>query len=311
MMNNAYQQPSNPLEEFKSFFRQGSILSVLILANVAIWILIQLLKVILFFYNNPDSAAANTLVLHALAIPASVPALVARPWTLATYMFLHLDIWHLVFNMVWLYWFGRIFLEFLSSKQLVLVYIFGGLTGALTYVLAFNLFPVFYGIVPVSYALGASASVMAIVTAISFYVPNYTLQLFLFGKIRILYMAIILFVFDFFMIPSGNAGGHLAHIGGALFGILISQIFHFTKNSYQAEQSSTFFNNFKEKFQKKQNSYQTPPDYSRPVSDDEYNRKKKESQQKVDAILEKISKGGYDSLTREEKEFLFKTSNKR
>jgi len=311
MTNYTYQQTSNPLDEFRSFFKQGSSLSMLILINIIVWILIQSLKVILFIYNNPDGTAANTIVLHSLAIPASIPALASSPWTLITYMFLHIDIWHLLFNMIWLYWFGRIFLEFLSSKQLVFVYILGGLAGALVYVFAFNVFPVFTEVVPVSYALGASASVMAIVTAISFYVPNYSIQLFLFGKIKILYLAIILFVFDFFMIPSGNAGGHLAHIGGALLGVILSQVFRLKKKSYDAGDSSAFFSNLRDKFQKKQQTWQTPPDFSKPVSDEEYNRKKREKQKKVDDILEKISKGGYDSLTKEEKEFLFKTSNKR
>ncbi|MEI7499405.1 MAG: rhomboid family intramembrane serine protease [Bacteroidota bacterium] len=312
MMKYSYQQPSNPLEEIKNFFRQGSSLSVLIIVNVALWIFIQSLKVILFIYNDPDGATTNTMVLQLLAIPASVPALMAKPWTLLTYMFLHIDIWHLLFNMVWLYWFGRIFLEFLSSRQLILVYLLGGIAGALVYVFAFNTFPVFSGIVKLSFALGASASVMAIVTAISFYLPNYTIQLFLFGKIRILYLAIILFVFDFFMIPSGNAGGHLAHIGGALFGVIFSQFIRVTKNaSYANENSSAFFAGIKDKFQKKQQAYNPHPEYSRTVSDEDYNKKKKENQKKVDDILEKISKGGYDCLTKAEKEFLFKTSYKR
>jgi len=272
---------------------------------------IQAAKVILFIYNNPDGNAASTLVMHLLAIPASVPVLIERPWTLITYMFLHIDIWHLLFNMIWLYWFGRIFLEFLSSRQLVFVYLLGGFSGALVYVVAFNVFPVFIEIVPVSFALGASASVMAIVTAISFYVPNYTIQLFLFGRIRILYLAIALFVFDFFMIPSGNAGGHLAHIGGALFGIIFSQVYRITNKQGNTSYYNTFFSNLKDRFQWKQKAYQPQQDYTRPVSDEEYNRKKRENQQRIDEILEKISKGGYDSLTREEKEFLFKTSSKR
>lgn len=311
MRNYSYHQPSNPFDEVKRFFSKGSSLSILIIINVAIWIVIQAAKVILFIYNNPDGNAASTLVMHLLAIPASVPVLIERPWTLITYMFLHIDIWHLLFNMIWLYWFGRIFLEFLSSRQLVFVYLLGGFSGALVYVVAFNVFPVFIEIVPVSFALGASASVMAIVTAISFYVPNYTIQLFLFGRIRILYLAIALFVFDFFMIPSGNAGGHLAHIGGALFGVICSQVYRITNKQGNTSYYNTFFSNLKDRFQWKQKAYQPQQDYTRPVSDEEYNRKKQENQQRIDEILEKISKGGYDSLTREEKEFLFKTSSKR
>jgi membrane associated rhomboid family serine protease len=310
MMNYSYKQPANPLDEVKRFFSQGSALSVLILVNAGVWFLVQVLKVILFFFNLPDDGVAGTLVMHALGLPASMPGLLMKPWTIVTYMFLHVEFWHILFNMLWLYWFGRIFLEFLSSRLLVITYFLGGIAGGLVYILAFNIFPVFENIVPVAYALGASASVMAIVTAISFYVPAYNIQLFLFGRIRILYLAIILFLTDFFMIPSGNPGGHLAHIGGALFGFTFIQIYRISKKSFPGSSTFSFPNFFGS--MKKPKASDTTPDYSgRPVSDEEYNLKKKDNQKKVDEILEKISKGGYDCLTKAEKEFLFKTSSKR
>ena len=188
----------------------------------------------------------------------------------------------------------------------------GGISGGLVYVLAFNIFPVFSPIVSESFALGASASVMAIVTAISFYAPSYAIRLLFFGQVRILYLAIILFVFDFFMIPSGNAGGHLAHIGGALLGLVYVLIIKTSKASGNFRNAPSFFSNLKNKFSSKpgdfNGSYNTN---RRPFTDDEYNQKKKENQKRVDEILEKISKGGYDSLTKEEKEFLFTTSGKR
>jgi membrane associated rhomboid family serine protease len=310
MMNYTYKQPVNPLDEAKRFFRQGSGLSVLILVNAAVWFFVQALKVILYFLNYREENAAGNLVTHALALPAAVSALLARPWTIVTYMFLHIEFWHVLFNMLWLYWFGRIFLEFLSSRKLVFVYFLGGIAGGLVYILAFNVFPVFTGMVPFAFALGASASVMAIVTAASFYVPDYTIQLFLVGRIRILYLAVILFVFDFFMIPSGNPGGHLAHIGGALFGFGYIQLLKMSKRSFAAgtwSRISSLFPNFG----KRQKFSANPGFTGRPVSDEEYNLKKKENQKRVDEILEKISKGGYDSLTKAEKEFLFKTSGKR
>ncbi|MEI7662549.1 MAG: rhomboid family intramembrane serine protease [Bacteroidota bacterium] len=310
MMNYTYNQPTNPLDEIKRFFRQGSALSVIILVNVAIWFLVQALRVILFFFNVNDEHAAGTLVTHALALPASLTLLVLRPWTLVTYMFLHIEFWHILFNMLWLYWFGRIFLEFLSSRMLVWTYFLGGIAGGLVYILAFNIFPVFAGILPAAFALGASASVMAIVTAVSFYVPGYTIQLMLIGRIRILYMAIFLFVFDFFMIPSGNAGGHLAHIGGALFGFTFVQLYRFSSKSLSGRNPFSFLRFFSS--MKRQKTTGHTPDYSaRPVSDEDYNLKKRENQKRIDEILEKISRGGYDSLTKDEKEFLFKTSTKR
>ena len=309
-MNYAYNQQNNPFEEVKRFFRQGSALSVLILVNVAVWMLVQVLKVILFFFNNPDGNAAGALAMHLLALPAAVQLLLVRPWTLISYMFFHVEFWHILFNMLWLYWFGRIFLEFLPSRKLVFIYFLGGISGGLMYVLAFNTFPVFAAMVPVSFALGASASVMAIVTAVSFYVPGYTIQLFLFGRIRILYLAIVLFVFDFFMIPSGNPGGHLAHIGGALFGCVYIMLYKASKSSGRGMSFASLFP-FLKNMGKKKPEFTYPGNPGRPVSDEDYNLKKKENQKKVDEILEKISKGGYDSLTKAEKEFLFKTSTKR
>jgi len=312
MMNYNYSQNPGPFDEIKRFFKQGSALSVLILVNTGVWFFIQVLKVIFFFYNNPDGDSVASVLLHALAIPASIPALSMRPWTIFTYMFLHFDIWHILFNMLWLYWFGRILIEFMPSRQLVLIYFFGGICGGLFYVLAFNVFPVFEQILPVSFALGASASVMAIVTATAVYVPNYTIQLFLIGRLKILYLAIALFVFDFFMIPSGNAGGHIAHIGGALFGAVYILLYRFSKSTGKPGTSPDLIQVLRNLFRNRKNTTHSPGfNYNRPVSDEEYNLKKKETQKKVDDILDKISKGGYDCLTKDEKEFLFKTSNKR
>ncbi|MEI7724364.1 MAG: rhomboid family intramembrane serine protease [Bacteroidota bacterium] len=311
MMNYNYNQNQNPFEEIKRFFRQGSALSLLILVNVAVWVLIQALKVIFFFNNSPEGEVLE-IFKNAFAIPALVPALYLKPWTLITYNFLHFDIWHILFNMLWLFWFGKIFLEFLPSRQLVWIYFLGGISGGLFYVFAFNIFPVFAAVVPESFALGASASVMAIVAAIAVYVPNYTIQLFLFGRLKIIYLAVILFVFDFFMIPSGNAGGHIAHIGGALFGALYILFYRFSKTASLPGNPPDFIRNFIHLFRRKPQTNQTyPGNYGRPVSDEEYNLKKKDSQKRVDEILDKISRGGYDCLTKEEKEFLFKTSNKR
>jgi len=308
MMDYGYRQPSGPLDNARRFFSQRTALPVLIIINVAVWALVQVLKVGLFFFNYREPGLAASVAMHWLALPASVPAIIGKPWTLFSYMFLHTEFWHVLFNMLWLYWFGRIFLEFLSSRRLLWVYILGGIAGGLVYILAFNIFPVFRNIVPLSFALGASASVMAIVTAISFYVPDYTIQLLFIGRIRILYLALALFVFDFFMIPSGNPGGHLAHIGGALLGFAAVGVFRHS-NKYSSGSSwfrqFSFFRNFRKSGPR--DPFGNP---GRPVSDEEYNLKKRENQKKIDEILEKISKGGYDSLSKAEKEFLFKSSNK-
>lgn len=316
MMNYSYQsqpQPPNLLDEIRRFFTSGSGLSLLILINIGIWILIQAIRVLSFFFNDPGGETIEILVLHWFAIPASVPALVTHPWTLITFNFLHLDFWHILFNMLWLFWFGKIFMEFLKTRQLVAVYLLGGVAGGLVYVFAFNVFPVFADIQPVSFALGASASVMAIVTAISYYVPGYAINLLLIGRIRIGYLAAALFIFDFFMIPSGNAGGHIAHIGGALFGFIYIILVRASQKAYRpfghrkssATQAGSWFG------KRERTGRNRDENHQRPMTDDEYNRQRKSNQDRIDQILEKISKGGYESLTREEKDFLFKTSDKR
>jgi len=300
----------NLSEEIKHFFRGGSALAILILVNLGVWLLTKAVYVLFFLYNHPDVALADTWILHYLALPANPEELASRPWTVVTYMFLHIDFWHILFNMLWLFWFGRIFMEYLTSRQLLFTYIAGGLAGGLLYVLAFNIFPVFQNTLEATVALGASASVMAIVTAISFFVPNYTIQLLFIGRVRILYLAIILFVFDFFAIPTGNAGGHIAHIGGALFGYLFSLWMRKTKYAYSTGIFTSLLKNIANFFRPGPRVSSPPPYSARPRTDEDFNAEKKSHQKRIDTILEKISRGGYDSLTKEEKDFLFRSSGK-
>lgn len=298
------------MDELRRFFRQRSSFPVLILLNIGIWLLVKIAEVVFYLYNQPDHQVADQWILYYLALPASWTGLAARPWTLVTYMFLHIDFFHILFNMLWLFWFGKIFLQFLSSRQLLWTYLLGGLAGGICYVISFNLFPVFGKIVPVSLALGASASVMAIVTAISFYVPSYSVRLFLIGNVRILYLALALFIFDFFAIPSGNPGGHLAHIGGALFGFFYVLALRKGRVSAGPGNPGSIFGKVRRGFSFRKKHGPAAPYSGRPKTDEEYNAEKAAEQKKIDQILEKISRGGYDSLTREEKDFLFRSSGK-
>lgn len=300
----------NLSDEIKRFFRSGSVLAILILINVGVWILTKAVYVIFFLYNHPDVTLADNWILHYFALPALTGDLVSRPWTLVTYMFLHIDFWHILFNMLWLFWFGRIFMEYLTSRQLLFTYLAGGLAGGLLYILAFNIFPVFQNTMEASVALGASASVMAIVTAISFFVPNYSIQLLFIGRIRILYLAVILFVFDFFAIPTGNAGGHIAHIGGAFFGYFFSLWMRKTSYAYSTGVFTSLLKKTGRLFRTGPRVSSPPPYSGRPKTNEDYNAEKNSHQKRIDAILEKISRGGYDSLTKEEKDFLFRSSGK-
>jgi membrane associated rhomboid family serine protease len=293
------------MEDLKKFFRDGSILPRLIIINVGVWVLVQIAYIIGWSFNRSDMAV-DMAILDYLALPASMELLIIRPWTLITYMFLHTSFWHILFNMLWLYWFGRIFTQYLSQRQLLVTYLVGGLAGGLLYILAFNILPVFDSSLPLARALGASASVMAIVASISLYVPNYTINLIFFGKVKIFYLALALFVLDFFMIRHGNAGGHIAHIGGAVYGFLFA---YYLK---KGRDFSKIFPAFKRPTIKRKPGYgKKSTSYSRPVSDEAYNRERASKQKKIDQILDKISRSGYDSLTKEEKELLFNQSNKK
>ena len=290
-------------DDIKSTFRHGSNLTRLIYINIAVFILITISSVIGFLLTNPG---ISDKVVDIFSVPASLTSLLARPWTLLTYMFTHKDIWHILFNMLWLYSFGRIFLEYLDGRKLVAVYLLGGISGALVYILSFNIFPAFAGVLDESVAIGASASVMAVVIAISAYVPDYSVQLFLFGRIKIKYLALGIFVLTSVMDFSINSGGKLAHIGGALFG------YFYTINIRHGKDMGKGFNSildfFATLFKPRKKLKVT---HKKVATEYEYNKIKVEHQKMINSILDKISKGGYESLTKEEKETLFRESQKK
>jgi membrane associated rhomboid family serine protease len=298
-------QQQNPLNELKNFFRSKNLLVKLIIINSVVWLLLMFLEVLFDLFNS----SFTEIAVEWLAVPASVSNLMVKPWTLLTYMFLHVDFWHILFNMLWLYWFGKIFSEYLNERQLLSTYLLGGIAGGVFYILSFNIFPKFQDAYLQSIALGASASVMAIVVSISYYVPNYRIYLLFFGPVRIIYIALFSIILDVIMIRSSNSGGHLAHLGGAMWGF-----FFITMLKKGIDMSRWLFyldiNRFIQRLKRpKKSSFRNVHSNKRPVSDDDYNLWKKQNQEKIDGILDKISRSGYESLTKEEKEFLFHNSN--
>jgi membrane associated rhomboid family serine protease len=297
-------------DDIKNPFHKGNNLIRLIYINIAVFLIISIFSIVGYLLNNQQ---ISEKVLNILAVPASFKTLLVRPWTIITYMFTHKNTWHILLNMLWLYWFGRIFLEYLDQRKLVAVYLLGGISGAIVYVLSFNIFPAFEDVVPISVAIGASASVMAVVIAIAAYVPNYAVQFFLLGRIRIIYVALAIFVVTSILDFPSNSGGKLAHIGGALFGFL------FTLNIKKGRDIGKGINSIIDFFatlfkprRKMKVTYKKPAsNYDYPASDYDYNKTKVEHQAKINQILDKISKGGYDSLTKEEKDTLFKESQKK
>ncbi|TSA32949.1 MAG: rhomboid family intramembrane serine protease [Porphyromonadaceae bacterium] len=296
----------NPFDEFKRTFSKRSTLAQLIMINVGVFLFLKILGVLFFLFRQEN---LEQLVLSYLALPADPQMILRKPWTIISYMFLHYDFFHILFNMLWLYWFGKIFLEYLNPKKLISVYLIGGLAGGLVYVLAFNLFPAFRESVSQSVALGASAAVLAIVMAIAFYVPDYTLYLMFFGPVKLKYIALATVLIDILSIRSGNAGGHLAHLGGAMFGFLYAAQLRRGKdisNGFSRFMDS-LFSLFKRRPAMKV-KYKRPE--GRPETDMEYNARRAAEQRTIDQILDKIARSGYEGLSKEEKEILFKSSKK-
>nr|WP_294897394.1 rhomboid family intramembrane serine protease [uncultured Pedobacter sp.] len=285
----------NTYQELKlKIFATGSKLYLLIAINVAVFLIFGMLSVIEFLFTKQNRI--NEFVINYLAVPTYLPKLLYRFWTPFTYMFLHAGFFHILFNMLWLYWMGQIFENFLSTKKLVFVYLAGGLAGAFFYILSFNIFPAFADARLLSAAVGASASVTAILIACATLVPNYTIFLMFLGPVKLKWIALFYVVIDIFGVTGANAGGYLSHIGGAIFGFLFIKALQ-NGNDW----SKPFENLFKPKPKLKVVS-RNQPVRPRAVKTEMPN------QALIDSILDKISKDGYDNLTATEKETLFKAS---
>jgi membrane associated rhomboid family serine protease len=301
------------LDEIKTTFRKGNILYRLIFINVAVFVVLGLMFVLLRLFTPGSTLAGlrimfNDTVLKNLMVPSVPGELLGRPWTIITYMFTHFSFWHILFNMLVLYWFGKIFMQYLTARQLLSTYILGGLAGALMYIIFINGFPGLREYLGGS-MLGASASIMAIVLAISFYVPDYTLYLLFLGPVRLKYIAMAFVTIDILMIASDNAGGNIAHLGGAIYGYWF--ITRFRKGNDIGNWLSILLDKFFALFKRRPKLNVSYRKSNKHVTDQEYNRQKIIEQREIDNILDKIAKAGYESLTKKEKETLFRMSGKK
>jgi membrane associated rhomboid family serine protease len=287
------------MDEIKESFRSGSVLVKLIYVNIAVFIVVNLVSVVAFLSNDFFSLVPY------LSIPAHLPQLAMKPWTMITYMFLHEGFIHILFNILWLYWFGTIFLRFFDERKLLGVYLLGGISGGLLFIIAYNIFPVFEAQLPVSYALGASAAVLAVVIATAAYAPDYTIYLLFLGPVKIKYIALISIVIDVISIASTNAGGHIAHLGGAFFGFIYA-------SRYKA--GVDLSSGIVKLLYSIRNWFKPGPRMrvtrNVPADDLEYNRMKKDRQEEIDRVLDKISQSGYSNLSKEEKELLFRVGKR-
>ncbi len=295
------------LDDFKNAFsKPNNGLIQLIVINVVVFLVLIVLKVILTVSGSPD---IYSYIYHLLFLPAPVQEFIRQPWSLFTYFFVHddRDLLHILFNMLFLYWFGKLIEEYLGNRRLINLYILGALFGGIVYLIMYNLIPYYQDRQPIFGMVGASAAVYAVVVGAATLMPNYTFFLLLLGPVRIKYIAAFYVVSSFIGTIKENSGGNIAHLGGALLGfIFIIQL----KKGHDLGKPLTAFAEWLKDLTKPKpkikvthrtavrNGASPGSLYSAPNQDE------------IDAILDKISRSGYESLTKEEKQKLFRASQK-
>ncbi len=264
------------IDALRSKWRFGSMLMRIVMVNVAVTLLLHLLTLI-FYFTPLDQGE----VLEWVEFPSAVSLWLRRPWTIITYMFVQFDLLHLLFNMLWLYWFAAVFLLADSARRLLALYIYGGIGGALLFMGAYNLSGHF------GLLIGSSASVLAIVVATAMRHPDYKVGLMFIGEVSLKWIAIITIAIDFISIGGSNTGGHVAHIGGAIVGLIYALTerrgFDITKPFCRI--GDAIANLF----------------HRRP-------RPAKSAEAELDDILAKVKRSGYGSLSAAEKAKLFDIS---
>lgn len=281
-MNNWY-------TKLKVAFTNVNIVEKIIYINAIVFLISYLFKTISFLTGLDE-----TFIVTWFALSPYFNSFIIKPWTIITYGFLHEGLIHILFNLIILYYIGNLFLDYFNRKQFLVYYFLGVIFGGLVFMLSYNYFPALK--TRETFLVGASAGVTSIIIGIASLIPNYALRFRFIGEIKLLYIAIILIAIDIIQIPNGNAGGHLAHLGGALIGFLLTNklnkgksLILWMESLLQPKQKSplsTIHKRDKSSVDKKENS--------------------KDRQNRIDEILDKISKSGYDALSKEEKDFLFK-----
>ena len=272
----------------------------LIIINVAAFVIL-FLPLSLLHLMNMDST--GSFIMNQLELPGNVMQVLFKPWTLITHLFVHSGLMHILFNMMTLYFTYQLFNQRFDDKRFLNVYFVSGFAGALMFLLSVNLFPLFSENTHSYSAVGASAAVMGVLIAICTYRPQDEVMLFGVFKLKLQWMALIFVMLDLISIRSGNEGGHLAHLGGALFG------FFWAMNMKKGIDIASFFNKAQAIFSwkpKRKSSIKVV--HKRAKTDEVYNLDKRQKQKRIDDILDKISRSGYDSLSKEEKALLFELS---
>ena len=289
-------------DKIRHKFQTATVVEKLIGINVLVFILFYVFKTIAFLFQLPSD-----FLLEWLVFPKEPGEYIFKPWSIITYSFMHSGIWHLLSNMLILYYAGNYFLGYFPAKKLLTFYFLGVVVGGMVYMLSYNLFPAFQA-TGRSYLLGASAGVMAVLVGIATRIPQMGIRLLILGSIKFWYIAAFLVILDVVQIPFGNAGGHLAHLGGALFGYFYSsQLAKGNDIASGFEKAVIWFLALFEGSKKSKPVMRTVYKKTGSTRSKTVSSKisKNEKQAKIDSILDKISKSGYDSLTKQEKDFLF------
>lgn len=299
-------------EDLKRQYYSGSMITRLLLINIAAFLFFRFLWLGMFLIGMDGSRISK--LLNWFSISSDGFEIITRPWTIFTNMFLHFSLGHIFWNMLFLYWFGRILQELVGSRKVLGVYVLSGLAGALAFIVSANLLPDIG-----SYALGASGAIMGIILAAATLAPHFQIHLLFIGGVKLMYVALVVVILDLIALPEGvNTGGHFAHLGGAAMGYFLAR--QMQNGNDWTERFNTIFdkivNWFQETFSRRPKPkvvYRNPnkmktrtkaTNRQRPGAD---SLSRDERQARVDAILDKIKReGGYNNLTDEEKEFLFK-----
>ena len=286
-------------------FDYQNIVTRFILINVGVFLFVSLVNLFLSLFDVP----VNPWMKY-LQLPAWLPTLFFQPLSIITYMFLHIGLFHLLFNMLWLFWFGRLFLNFFSSRHFRGLYILGGICGGLSFVLAYNILPGLEAALPNASLLGASASVLAIVVATAVREPDLPVQFMFLGSVRLKYVALFMVAFDLLFISYNNAGGHIAHLGGAAAGWWFAAgLTHGVDRTQWINKVLDLFSG-KVPLKFKRRKPKMKVHYGERQQDFDFNAQKKEREEELNRILDKLRKSGYGSLTEDEKRRLFDASKR-
>ncbi len=302
-------------EDVKREFQYGNMVTRLIIVNCCVFILVNLVKLILRFPDPLNPIPYDTF-LHFFSMPASITHLLTHPWAIITAAFLHQDFGHILWNMLAFFWFGRVVGDLLGNHRILPLYLLGGITGNLVFFFVANVLNIG------SFALGASAAVTAMLACAALVAPDYIFNILLIGPVRLKYIALVLLFLDVVAIANNyNAGGSFAHLGGAAMGffyvfllkkgvdigkpinIMITSI----SNLFNKKNRKTFtYQKGEKEFARSEKKQQKTTSQGNRKSDTEGVNE----QERLDIILDKIKQKGYESLTKEEKEFLFNASKK-